>query len=301
MTTMQLECFLAVAETLNFAKAAGQLNVTQPAVTQQIHSLEEELNVQLFKRTTRMVQMTPEAYAFLDDARHILHLIHFTKRRFREQGSEGRMPFNIGSHAHNDLDLLTDVLRSMAEIYPAMLPVFQVVPFQHLYKLLAEETVDVVVAFQTKDEKESYGRYKEFIKVPLVGVVPAEHPLAEYDCLTAEDLERQRLVFIAPPKCPGGLRAFQHDLIKDRAPADMIFCEDPGAALLLAKSGFGIAMLPKFPGQNDARLKYIPLSGVEPLSFGAYYKSTSGRPMLREFLRLCREYLSEELEERRSL
>lgn len=171
MTTMQLECFLAVAETLNFAKAAGQLNVTQPAVTQQIHSLEEELNVQLFRRTTRMVQMTPEAYAFLDDARHILHLIHFTKRRFREQGSEGRLPFNIGSHAHNDLDLLTDVLRSMAEIYPEMLPVFQVVPFQHLYKLLAEEMVDVVVAFQTKDEKESYGKYKELIKVPLAGVV----------------------------------------------------------------------------------------------------------------------------------
>ena len=226
MTTMQLECFLAVAETLNFAKAAGQLNVTQPAVTQQIHSLEEELNVQLFRRTTRMVQMTPEAYAFLDDARHILHLIHFTKRRFREQGSEGRLPFNIGSHAHNDLDLLTDVLRSMAEIYPEMLPVFQVVPFQHLYKLLAEEMVDVVVAFQTKDEKESYGKYKELIKVPLAGVVPVEHPLSEYGCLTAEDLERQRLVFIAPNKCPGGLRAFQHDLIKDRAPADMMFCED---------------------------------------------------------------------------
>ena len=42
MTTMQLECFLAVAETLSFAKAAGKLSVTQPAVTQQIRALEEE-------------------------------------------------------------------------------------------------------------------------------------------------------------------------------------------------------------------------------------------------------------------
>ena len=75
MTTMQLECFLAVTETLNFAKAASQLNVTQPAVTQQIRTLEEELNVKLFKRTTRMVQLTPEGQIFFDDARDILNKI----------------------------------------------------------------------------------------------------------------------------------------------------------------------------------------------------------------------------------
>ena len=48
MNTTQLTCFLTVAETLNFAKAAQQLHVTQPAVTQQIHALEEELSFRLF-------------------------------------------------------------------------------------------------------------------------------------------------------------------------------------------------------------------------------------------------------------
>lgn len=48
MNTTQLLCFLTVAETLNFARAAEQLHVTQPAVTQQIHSLETELNLHLF-------------------------------------------------------------------------------------------------------------------------------------------------------------------------------------------------------------------------------------------------------------
>ena len=43
MNTFQISCFLAVAEHLNFAWAAEQLHVTQPAVTQQIHSLEKEL------------------------------------------------------------------------------------------------------------------------------------------------------------------------------------------------------------------------------------------------------------------
>lgn len=47
MNTFQLSCFLAVAENLNFARAAKELNISQPAVTHQIRSLEEELNVKL--------------------------------------------------------------------------------------------------------------------------------------------------------------------------------------------------------------------------------------------------------------
>ena len=57
MNTFQLSCFIRVAETLNFARAAEQLHVTQPAVTQQIQSLEKELNVKLFKRNTRTVKI----------------------------------------------------------------------------------------------------------------------------------------------------------------------------------------------------------------------------------------------------
>ena len=88
MTTMQLDCFLLVAETLNFAAAADRLHVTQPAVTQQIHSLEKELNVKLFKRTTRTVKLTPEGYVFLNDAKSIQHIIGHAKKRFEEP--EGR-------------------------------------------------------------------------------------------------------------------------------------------------------------------------------------------------------------------
>ena len=69
MNTFQISCFLAVAEHLNFARAAEQLHVTQPAVTQQIHSLEKELGVSLFARTTRSVRLTQEGRLFLQDAR----------------------------------------------------------------------------------------------------------------------------------------------------------------------------------------------------------------------------------------
>ena len=66
MNTFQLQCFLAVAEYLSFAQAAQRLHVTHPAVSQQIQSLEKELNTRLFQRTTRSVKLTEEGKAFFE-------------------------------------------------------------------------------------------------------------------------------------------------------------------------------------------------------------------------------------------
>ncbi len=65
MNTQQLETFVQVAEHLNFARAAESLNITQSAVSRQIHSLEDELGIKLLHRTTRTVILTPEGPAFL--------------------------------------------------------------------------------------------------------------------------------------------------------------------------------------------------------------------------------------------
>lgn len=65
MNTTQLRCFLSVAEYLSFARAAEQLNMTQPAISHQISSLEKELDVQLFVRTTRSVTLTEEGSTLL--------------------------------------------------------------------------------------------------------------------------------------------------------------------------------------------------------------------------------------------
>ncbi len=289
MTTMQLECFLAVAETLNFAKAANQLNVTQPAVTQQIRGLEEELNTQLFRRTTRMVQMTPEGYAFLDDARRILDMMHFTKKKFQEHIDGGRIHFCIGSHTYDELGMFAGVLRKMADKYPLLHPVFQVVPFQHLYKFLVEEMVDVIIAFQEKDEKESYGEYRELIKDPVVAVLPVGHPLTAKQYLTREDLAGERIALAALQRCPSKFRDIQHGFIKNRAMTDILFCDTFNAGILLVKAGFGVAVVPGLLVGNDPALRSIPIQGIEPMSYGAYYKSISGKPLLQMFLQLCKE------------
>ena len=81
MNTVQLECFVAVAEHLNFSKASRELKITQPAVTHQIQALEEELNVKLFTRTSRSVSLTQEGVLFLPDAQLMLRTAMSARER----------------------------------------------------------------------------------------------------------------------------------------------------------------------------------------------------------------------------
>lgn len=289
MNTFQLTCFLTVAETLSFAKAAKLLNVTQPAVTHQIHSLEEELNAQLFKRTTRSVEITQEGLLFMNDAKNVLNIITLAKKRFEEPVVDERQFFSIGCHSHNELHLLPEILRQMADSCPMLYPVFQVVPFQHLYQLLDEETVDVIIAFQEKSAKKIDGVYKELAQVRITGVLPADHPLAKEELLDEDDLRTQRLLLLDPQRCPDSLNAVQHELTTGRSVSDLFMCSSADACITLAKAGFGVAVQPDFPPLRDPALAYIPIEGVEPLSYGAYYKSVTGKPLLKLFLQLCRD------------
>lgn len=289
MNTFQLTCFLTVAETLSFAKAAKQLNVTQPAVTHQICSLEEELNAQLFKRTTRSVVITPEGLVFLNDAKNVLNIIALAKKRFEDPLIDERQFFSIGCHSHNEMRLLPDVLRQMTESCPALHPIFQVVPFQHLYQLLDEGAVDVITAFQKKGQKKETSIYRELAQVRIAGVLPADHPLAGKAALNGADLQTERLILLEPQRCPDSLNAVQHELTTGRVVSNLFLCGSADACITLAKAGLGIAVQPDFPSLRDPGLTYIPIDEVEPLSYGAYYKSVTGKPLLKLFLQSCKE------------
>ena len=65
MNTMQLACFTEVASTLSFSQAANNLHVSQPTVSHQIKSLEDELGCQLLARSTRSVSLTDEGFALI--------------------------------------------------------------------------------------------------------------------------------------------------------------------------------------------------------------------------------------------
>lgn len=68
----QLTRFVAVAEEMHFGRAANRLRMTQPSLSRQIRFLEKDLDVLLFDRSSRAVELTPAGKAFLADARRLL-------------------------------------------------------------------------------------------------------------------------------------------------------------------------------------------------------------------------------------
>lgn len=290
MNTFQLSCFLAVSETLNFARAAQRMNVTQPAVTHQIRSLEEELNVKLFRRTTRSVELTEAGRLFLHDANGMMNIALRAKRRFENPTAGEVLNFAIGCHGYTHLFSLPEPLRQLAQQFPNLHPRLQVVPFDFLYRLLEEEHVDVILSFQENGAKKAPGIYTELEKVPMVCVTTRQQALPGEGALTVEQLRGQRLVLGDPRKAPGTIARVQAQLLGERAPGDLFFGESPEAVITLVKAGFGLAVMPRLLAPPDPGLIYRPLNGVEQLSFGMYYKTLKGNPVLRQFAALMRRH-----------
>lgn len=112
MNTFQLQCFLAVANTLSFAKDAAQMNVSQLAITHQIKSLETELNVKLFRRSTRVVMLTLEGQAFLPDAKSIVAISEQALLRFASSDDCPILTLAISYNGYRMLSLLEAVFRN---------------------------------------------------------------------------------------------------------------------------------------------------------------------------------------------
>ena len=291
MNTTQLTTFLTLTETLNFAKTAEQLNITQPAVTQQIRALEEELNAKLFSRNTRRVELTRAGLFFINDARSILGIADRAKKRAEDSFEDHRRLFAIGCHAHGEIHPLAGVLQTLRQQFPNLYPAFQVIPFRLLYQHLVEGSVDVIVSLAEGGLK-NYIQYQELAKVPALAVMQAAHPLARQETVRLCDLETEKLVLIEPRRCPEALQAVQHQAAQDRSVLDIYLADSMEATIALAQAGFGIAIVPAgFFARNPA-LAYLPVRDAKPMSYGMYYPKQSGNPMLKAFLRIAKEQFS---------
>ena len=284
MNTFQLSCFLEVAENLNFARAAERLHVTQPAVTQQIHSLEQELNVKLFQRTTRMVRLTEAGFTFLDDARNMVAIAERAKKRFENPGEQDVQRLSLGCYSFMQLFLLPSVLKQLAKKYPDLHPRLRVVPFQHLYRLLEEDDVDAVIGFREPDSRKVSAEYREVTKVPMVCICPQDNPLSQRQSVTLEDLAGERLVLFDPAKAQADAARLQGRLMEGRTLSAFYFCESAEAAVVLVGAGFGISILPDL----CVPLAHVPIRDVEPVSFGIYTESMQENAPLRDLFQIMK-------------
>ena len=146
------------------------------------------------------------------NARAMLEITARAKRRAEHTAARRSEPFVIGCHSHNDVFHLTEPLRQMKERFPDFRPVIQVIPFQHLYERLSEETVDVVAAFRKGRLRRSI-HYQELAKIPVGGILEAGHPLTGRETLTRDDLAKFPIIALHPQKCTEDYRSLMHRML----------------------------------------------------------------------------------------
>ena len=179
MELRYLKYFVTVAERQNFTRAAEQLHVAQPAISQQIKSLEAELGVALLLRTRRSVKLTAAGHAFLSEAREILAHAELSKQVARRAARGETGSLTIGCVGAGASAFLPKLVRLYRKKFPAVrVHLFELTPDQQL-QAFAREKIDVgfrspLAAADGKNftQERIYGNR-------LMLAVPDDHPLAK--------------------------------------------------------------------------------------------------------------------------
>lgn len=289
MNTQQLESFIQVAENLNFARAAEALNITQSAVSRQIHALEEELGTKLFIRSTRTVSLTPAGLSFFDDAKEIYNKLQMAKMKLDKHSQSNFEIFSIGCINEIYMNLISDILEEYRESKPEVHPFLRILSSRSILNLFFNGEMDVLFSFHDNVPLRSGVEYMELLQMPICCTIPAHHPLSGKERITKQELLAEHMIICNSHALPTKIMDIQHDLGRQMAPGTLNYCENTLAALSLAKAGYGICILPEniIP---DPELVYIPISGTEKLSYGVFYKNTSQSHLLKPFLSIARNH-----------
>lgn len=290
MNTVQLECFVTVAEHLNFSKASRVLKITQPAVSHQIRTLEEELDVKLFNRTSKNVTLTQEGILFLADAQLILKTALSAKERLGMH--EQFISLELGCHNYMELNLFPPILKTLAEEFPLLRPTIRLVPFPSLLGMVENGQIHAVLG--TRDSQRNSSLYfRELCRAPISCVCAPDHPLAAHETLTQKDLTGN-FIACSPRQVSDSVFAIQNSMLV-RLPAEKrILTESVESAFALAKARMGYTLYPDIPRAKDAGLRHIPVTDLPKISFGVYCSYDHDQPVLKRFLTLMSKYLKEE-------
>lgn len=287
MNTVQLECFIAVAEYLNFSKASRELKITQPAVSHQIQTLEEELDVKLFNRTSKSVTLTQEGVLFLPDAQLILKTALSARERLGSH--EHFISLELGCHNYIELNLFPPILKNLSEEFPLLRPNIHLVPFPSLLNLIENNQIHAALGLKD-DQKMSPLYFKELSSSRIACVCSPEHPLAKYKTLTKKQLTGNFIV-CSPRQIPDPIFTIQNSILVNLLPEQRFFAENTESAFALAKAQLGYTLYPDIHLAKDPDLCYIPITDLPRVSFGVYCQHKHDQPVLKRFLTLLAQYM----------
>ncbi|NER00780.1 MAG: LysR family transcriptional regulator [Cyanothece sp. SIO2G6] len=199
MELRHLRYFVAIAQTLHFGRAAEQLGITQPVLSDQIRRLETLLGVQLLYRTKRVVQLTEPGRIFLPE---VLRLLHQTETAIAtvQRAAQGKLgQLKIGYTGPALYTVLPEILRQFRDRYP------EVELSLHEYCTPDQETALLSGELQLgflHPPIDSPLQQREIRCEPMVVALPENHPLVNKPSLSIKDLAQESFILFPEPVGP---------------------------------------------------------------------------------------------------
>ena len=293
MELRHIKYFLAVAEELNYSRAARRLNIAQPALSRAVKQLEQSLGVELLQRTRHVVKLTPAGAVLLREAESLLEQMEELRRRLQRTAAGEEGVLRLGYIGPPTQPFLGRALREYRRLYPRV--------SIHLEERTPERTWEMVAkgrlsAALTRPVlvNESLGLRTVTMREERLGVVvPADHPLAGRRTVPWATLAREALIVLARREGIG-----LHDaVIAGCRQAGVIprFAHTPsliGTVMSYVEAGAGIGVVTESVVTPTPALKFVLLQPIQRVPLVLVWREDEDSPPVRRFRELLLEWKS---------
>lgn len=281
MTLSQLECFMALAERLNFTQTANDLFMAQTTLSRSISALEQELGVQLFARSSRTVALTPAGQAFYKECSEVIRGCRrmTDAARLAEQGFSGRI--TIGILQDNFDAEAVRIYREMKRRYPQIHVSFQEQNHSHLVSRLLSDELDAIIHFgflEASSGQEVIPLRQEQECV----VVAADSPFAKRTTVQAEELKDESFIVMSRLVSRPG-----HDFLwrtltnAGFVPKVVAEVDHIPILLMMVACGIGSTLLMNSVTTAAGELvRFVPLEGITPSVQSLVWQRRNQNPSL---------------------
>lgn len=273
MNINQLETLLTISQTMSFRKAGELLNLTQPAVSAQIKSLEDQFQTILIDRN-QPVTLTDSGIIFLEHAHKILAIVEELKQRLADLEHKPQGNINLGTTTSIAVQILPRVLSYFQNQYPLIKTTIHSMPSSQIMSSVENGTVDIGIAYLIDKHASLETSILYYDTFELV--VSPDHPLARSSYSTVESLHHLPFIMLTPNTAG---RRFVDQLFKKLNVQPKIVMELSSSEEVkrMVELNLGAAIISKLSITNELKMGTLKMIQVRELEIthpvGVIYKS----------------------------
>jgi DNA-binding transcriptional LysR family regulator len=286
----QVRTIIEIAKHNSFSRAADHLYRTQPAISKQVRSLEQELGQRLFDRTGKQVELTPAGRILLEHCLQLAELRRQAQEAIERLRHVPRGRLAVGANEATSLYVLPPVFAEFRRRYPEVRVRIHRNFTRKLVERVLNNTLDFAVVSLPVEEKEL--AVLPVFRDELAVIVPPKHPLAAQRSVTIEQLAEHRLIV---PRT-GRTRALFEGLFASRGLEPRISLELASVEAIkkFVSAGLGVSLISRSFAAHEAAaglLRVIPLEGIKLIrELGLiHHRDKSICPVLKAFLSVVEE------------